>query len=204
MNAFVPGLGHLYVARARRAIVCLAVVEVICLVLGQFGLFGSYLGFMLFYALHAAWLWLVYDSYRLAKKTPKPPLKWYMNRVYYALYAIAFLSASTFLAEYRSPIFGFDIVAMPDDSMTPAIAKDDLVLIDTKAYRHGDPAPGEAVLVRDSGNLTVRRVKSVDLDSVELVADDPNTLQANGSVNFSSLEGRASTVIFSVRFFWWM
>ncbi|MDD3371569.1 MAG: hypothetical protein PHE27_07075 [Alphaproteobacteria bacterium] len=197
MSAFFPGLGHLYIGRARRGLLYLLAAEVLCFVLGQFGAFGTYLGFVLFYLIHSVWVFLIYDSYVLARQNPKPATRWYMNTFSYVSYALLFMFVSGLFGAYRSTLFGFDIVPMADDSMSPVISKDDLVLIDVKAYKNRMPSVGEAVLIPGRENQNVRRVKSVAEDTVELVSDDGQTTQDTGSVAVDTIIGQATSVIFS-------
>ncbi len=201
LNAVIPGLGHLYVGRAKRALSLLIGVEAFCIALGQFNIFGTYAGFLLFYTLHSVVLYLIFDAGRIAKKSPQPAPKPYMSNFHYIAYAIAFLVLSTVLGMYRADIYGFDLFAMPDDAMAPTMVKDDVVLVDTRIYRSSKPKAGDTVLISDTTGQTVRRVMSVDFETVEIAADDTNTLQGSGTINQSTIIGRVSQVLFSPRIF---
>jgi signal peptidase I len=198
LNAIIPGLGHLYVGRAKRAILMLVGMEGISVVLGQFGLFASYAGLLLFYLIHGVWIYLIYDSFALAKRSPDAAPKWYMHKVWYAFYAVVFLVVSTLLGAYRAELYGFDLYPVRDDLMAPTLAQDDLVLVDAKAYRGAGPGPGDVVVI-DFGDqgLELRRVKSADSEGAEVAVDDPTAVQYDGYISLTSIRGRVTGVVFS-------
>jgi len=101
---------------------------------------------------------------------------------------LSFLLAAAWLRRWQR-------FAVAGDSMVPGLLDGDWVLVNTLAYRRGQPAPGHIVIAADprNGHALVKRVAAVDGDAIWLLGDNgaaSTDSRAFGAVPLDAIAGR--------------
>jgi hypothetical protein len=199
----VPGLGHVYVGRARRFLLFAAAYLAVVFALGLAGLLSTFGGMATYVALLIAlYAFGVVDPPILARPGTFEP-RWY-NRWYgyvgWATLALIFFSVVPLT---RESVLGHSVFSVPGTAMVPAIQPRDIVLVDTRAFAANAPAVKEVVVVRGpkSGLLYVRRISAQTSSStVSIIKDNPEPSSADlelSSVSTTDILGKVTYVLFS-------
>ncbi|MBI4206701.1 MAG: S24/S26 family peptidase [Betaproteobacteria bacterium] len=199
----VPGLGHIYIGRARRIVLVAIAYFAVVFCLGIAGLLSTFGGAAVYVGLLLAlYLFGIADPPIVVKPQAFEP-KWY-NRWYgyVGWIALVFIAMSV-VPVIREPVLGFSVFRVPGTSMMPAIEPRDIVLVDTRAFADSPPALNDVVIVRGprSGFLYVRRVaKEHGPDSLFFKKDnqEPSTADLElQNVPVSEALGRVTYVFYS-------
>ena len=199
----VPGLGHVYVGRARRFMLFAVAYFAVVFALGIAGLLSTFGGMAVYVGLlFALYLFGIVDPPMVARPGAFEP-KWY-NRWYGYVGWIAVAVVALYLVPVtREPVLGFSVFRVPGIAMVPAIEPRDIVLVDTRAFVSRPPAANEVVIVRgpQSGLLYIRRVSGQPSSTnLSLVKDNPEPSSADlelKNIPVSGVVGKVTYVFFS-------
>ena len=166
-----PGLGQFYNGDFRRALrVPLAIFAALLVYYSHLLIWGGVWVMALVYlSMVLSWLWGVQDSARSARASTGPRRAWYQLAGYFFGFQFAILVFAV-IVKGIAPVETFSI---PADSMAPALASGDYVVVDRWAYRLGKPQAGEIAIFRyprDEYINYVKRVVGVPGDRVEMRA----------------------------------
>lgn len=203
LNFIALGLGHLYIGRARRALMALLILYAFIFMLAPTGWCASPIGFCAgCLVAFVSGLFIILDAFFLAERNPHPPVRWYMKGYIYTAYAAFFIMTGCVMMEFRGDLFGAETLQFEGPSMDPTLLDGDDVLIDTRYYHQHSPVAGDIVVVRGLHGLTdMRRVKKASGTMVRLVADGkslgPTDAPMDFTVPLSAIEGRVVAIFFS-------
>ena len=200
---FVPGLGHVYVGRARRFLLFAAAYFVVVLTLGLAGLLSTFVGMATYVVLlFSLYVFGIVDPAILARPGTFEP-KWYNSWCGYVGWAALALIFFSVIPVMRESVLGHSVFRVPGVAMVPAIQPRDIVLVDTRAFAASVPAVREVVVVRGpmTGLLYVRRVSAqTGPSTVSLIKDDPEPSSADrelSSVSTKDILSKVTYVFFS-------
>jgi hypothetical protein len=199
----VPGLGHVYVGRARRFLLFAAAYLAVVLTLGLAGLLSTFVGMATYVVLlFSLYVFGIVDPPIFARPGTFEP-KWY-NRWYgYVGWAVLALILFSVVPVIRESVLGHSVFRVPGIAMVPTIQPRDIVLVDTRAFAAHAPAVREVVVVRGpkTGLLYVRRVSAqTGPSTVSLIKDNPEPSSADlelASVSTKDIVGKVTYVAFS-------
>ena len=161
LSLLAPGTGHLYLGRARRFMVPLALFVAVILVLGVLGLISTLAGYM--FVLAMAWglaLFALVDGAALGIRSGRGAHKWYMRWFVLAAWIVAIIALVLIWAGIREPVLGYATYRIPGAYMRPTLAPGDVVLVNTR-LSEGDLRPNTLVVFRhpQSGILYILRIR---------------------------------------------
>lgn len=174
LSLLMPGLGHLYIGRARQAVVLFVLLVAVTALLGlvRIGLLPRFWMAAAALALYLALvLYAIIDAVRQAWRSGpyvrKSYNRWYVYVGVYLLMSLVTGGAVAALAASGSSGY-FDT---PSSSMEPTIRRGEHILADTRWYRHHAPARGDIAiykLPRDPEVYFVKRIVAVAGDRVSV------------------------------------
>jgi signal peptidase I len=203
LGFLVPGLGHVYVGRAKRFVLLAVAYFVVVFGLGMASLLSTFGGMAVYVCLlFALYLFGIVDPPLVARPVSFKR-KWY-NRWYgYVGWIAVAVVALCLVPVIREPVLGFSVFRVPGIAMVPAIEPRDIVLVDTRVFVSRSPAANDVVVVRGphSGLLYIRRVSGQPSStSLSLVKDNPEPSSADlelKSIPVSGVIGKVTCVFFS-------
>jgi len=162
-NFLSPGMGHLFLGRARRYFVPLSIVLLVALGLSQAGWISTLAGFGAFVGLILGLvLFGVIDGILVGARHGRETSRWYSRWFivlgwFIAIQALAF-QLSSHMDGYRRHI-GYALYRIPGPLMRPTLAPGDIIL--TSSHAPSKLAPRTLVVFRhpNDGALHVLRIK---------------------------------------------
>jgi hypothetical protein len=199
----VPGLGHVYIGRARRFLLFASAYLAVVLALGLAGLLSTFVGMATYVVLLVSlYVFGIMDPPILVRPGTFEP-KWYNHWYGYVGWAALALIFFSVVPLIRESVLGHSVFRVPGIAMVPAIQPRDIVLVDTRAFAANAPAAKEVVVVRGtkSGLLYVRRISAqTGPSTVSLIKDNPEPSSADlelSSVSTNEIVGKVTYVFFS-------
>lgn len=203
-SLLAPGLGHLYVGRAKRFMIVAGSFLFGLLVLGQVGALSSFIGIV---ACAALFLGLVVFSiidssllaYRIGTFEPRWYCRWYVYAVWLPLLMVLFIAGLL----VRSSLLGFMFYRSASVAMAPVIEPREVVLVDTKAFRETQPKIGDIVVVTvpDLHRTYIRRITDRPSElAISLAADNPTGDDKDGDLQgipLANILGRVTYLLYS-------
>jgi signal peptidase I len=167
LSILMPGVGHVYCGKLVRGLVFGLLYGVaIPVVLGWLAYVGPastvLFGFLMVVAAFAVLIVAVVDSYRQARGTRADyDLKVYNRPAVYLLLGLMIEGSCVgFALHIRGSLF--EAFRIPAASMYPAIAPNDRILVDKRAYRTEDPEVGDVVIFHPpTGDWRMNWIKRV-------------------------------------------
>lgn len=199
-----PGLGHLYVGRAKRFLVPAGGLLVVVLFLGSSGALSSFYGMVAYLGLFLAlFVHGIVDSSIVAHRIGVFELRWYCRWYIYLAWFLLLIAFSIALPLVRESLLGFSTFRVPTASMVPTIEPQDVILVDTRAFRNAPPKVGDVVVVYvpEFQNNYARRVSALPTpDTVSFESDSPSGKETEltlKDVPLDNVVGRITYVLFS-------
>jgi signal peptidase I len=177
---FIPGLGHIYVGRAKKGIVFLATAFGIYIIVGLSGLMttrASVVLMPLMYALmFGVLIYLFIDAGRLAHRYqkkgyefhPKKYNRWYV----YVAYLIVVGMLISFLGTNRQDLLGYDTFRIPSGSTLPNLWIGDYITVDTRNRRVDNVERGDLIVFdypHDRSVKFLKRVVGISGDTISYI-----------------------------------
>ena len=204
LGFIAPGLGHLYLGRARRFAIPAIAILAIFLALGLAGVLSTFIGMAAYLvALAVLYLYAIADPPMLARRLETFVPKWYNHWYGYAGWVAILIGISVVLPEVRESLLGYSTFRVATTVMTPTIEPGEIILVDTHAFRSRSPTIGDVVVVQgpQGDRLFIRRVSAqANASSVSLVTDKPLGAAADAAlatVPVSHIRGRVTYVLYS-------
>lgn len=175
LSVLVPGLGHIYAGRTRRAYMILFNEIGLSFLLAVTMWLTRWVGIVVVIFILAPlwWITVTLDSVRIARSTRSrnvPPTK---TPATYVLFILAtFVFSNVAFALTRSQLI--QAFRVPAGSMMPTLLAGDYVMVDKRAYVDGDPQVDDLVVFRkpdDSGQSFLQRCVAVAGDTVAIRSD---------------------------------
>lgn len=202
LGLLAPGLGHLYLGRASRFVVCALAAVAIIAILAMTGAIPTFAGFVVYVAtLLALPLFSIVDAL-LARGIEGFVPKWYNRWYVYVGWFVLVVAAWSLLVGARSSVLGYGIMRMPSPTMAPTIEPGELVLVDTRAYRERLPDGGDVVIVWSPRSRTyyVKRALVVSPGGLSFENDNPRMRMPLDNLNAPDeliMHGRVTHVLYS-------
>lgn len=170
-----PGLGYLYVGRARLALAAPLLLVGIVALAGWTRIVMQPWGFYAAGALLVL-LSLAYIAHpaMIAYKLEALPARSFNRGWVYLLWILTIAFASYHTGENRGTLFGFEPFRVPASSMAPTIQKNDRIMVDTWYFERHTPALDDLVVFGVPDNpemMYVKRIVGLPGDTLELRGD---------------------------------
>lgn len=201
LSILMPGVGHVYCGRLVGGLVFgLLYAVAIPVILGLLAYIGPaptvQFGLLMVAAAFGIVVVATIDSYRQAHKARSDyELKVYNRPAVYLLLGLMIEGGSVgFALHIRGSLF--EAFRIPAASMYPAIAPNDRILVDKRAYRTEDPRPGDIVIFHPpTGDWRMNWIKRVVAVAGETVEMKDGLLYVNGQPLSQRRVGSGSVVI---------
>ena len=169
LSLLQPGIGHVYVGRAKQGFILIAAAYSIMLLLGLSGILSTFYGILLLAIFGVTfYISVIAHSVRLAKNSKEYNLKPYNKWYWYILLVIIFSILSELFFSQRIGLLGYETYKIPARAMTPTLQAGDFITVDT---RYSQYAIGDIVVFQsdkaDSKPL-VKRIAAVGGDSIRI------------------------------------
>jgi signal peptidase I len=202
LGFLIPGLGHLYIGRAKRfGVPALGIIALI-LALGLTGALSTFIGFAIYIiAFVALYLFAIVDPPLQARHHQFHP-KWYNHWYGYLGWIAIPIIFSAALPVVRESLLGYSTFRVPTAAMSPTIEPKEIILVNTHAFQARFPSAGDVVVVRgpQTGRLFIRRISKVNGTSFAFANDNPQAIGNVAELDAASRDeivGRVTYVLYS-------
>jgi len=164
LSAALPGIGHLFIGRRRKAVVLLLLLGMLLAAFWPFRVLQYYAGFL---ALFMSWIVLgLYASCSAFLSADEPQSKPPSRNWLLVLVPVAFTVLSlTGAAATR--LTGFRSFQIPSTGMEPTIRQGDHIVADMRYYRSHTPKRLDTIVFERDNIFFIKRVIAIGGDSVE-------------------------------------
>lgn len=203
LGFLAPGLGHLYVARARRFIFPAAAFLLIFALLAALEALSTFIGMVIFILLFIALaIFGVLDAAIIAHRINAFEPKWYCRWYVYLGWAAFLTAIFNTVPQFRESLLGYSSFRLQANSMAPTIEAGEIILVDTRTTDE-PPTVGSVVVVRSPSNarMYVRRISDLSVPGKASFKSD-NVLGAETdlslqNISLSNLFGRVTYIFYS-------
>jgi signal peptidase I len=173
LSLLAPSLGHCYLGLAKRGILPVLGLLTMIFLGGWLKLFVTFWGVLLLHFAHLALIiWAIVDSIRIAisedfEFVPKFYNRWYV----YVLGFIILHATGVLIFKNRSTWLHFESYRVSAISMYPTLHSQEMILVDTEAYKTTPPKRGDVIVFHPPDNpdtLFVKRVIAVSGDTISV------------------------------------
>ena len=176
-----PGMGHLYAGKWKLAIALPFILFLLIALVGWTRVVFLSEGMSIIVMMIAVFYLLVMaSSFLLARKPTSHNLnasqKWY----FYILFLVVVSLVNSMVMEYRGKLFGFEPFRIPAASMLPTIMVNDLLIVDTWAYKKNEPELGDVVVFDYPRDPKVKYIKRIMAKGGDHLAYYDKVLHING------------------------
>ena len=181
LSGLLPGTGHLHLNERKSGLVHLAVFVSFLALAIYLRFAGSYPGYIVCLVVPTAFcIFSSANAIRRAHQRSALNWRWWLTGFVAALLA----QFIYFSAEVRGA--GFAVFGVPSLSMQPAIAKDDVIMVDRRAFQSKKPARGDVIVFKhhDGSGVELKVVKRV----VALPGDYVEGTASSVRINAQALE----------------
>jgi len=152
LNLLNPGMGHLYLGRARRFFLPLSGFVLVILGLSQTGLISTLPGFAcLAVLLVSLVLFGIVDGIVLGARSGRDTSRWY-SRWFVLIGWLALIQVAAFYWDEVRDWLGYGVYRMPSAYMRPTLTPGDIILANSHVAPSKDLAPNTLVVFRHPNN----------------------------------------------------
>ena len=163
LSAALPGAGHLWLGRRRKAFLLFALFLTLLLGFWPLRLLRFYAGFL---ALYGAWVLLglcaCCSAQLRTNQGSAGPSKWWL-----AVTLPVGLLIISLIGGVVTRASGFRSFSIPSTSMEPTIQRGDHIVVDARAFRSHHPQHQDVIVFYREGTFFLKRVIGVAGDTVE-------------------------------------